>query len=250
MPTSTAPSALSLLPGERPEVTRAGVSAVGNPLPTHHPLEWGEAEALTLAYLGGDHQRQAVRTGYEATRAWFIEAASHARVLDASCHGLASGNDFLQYQILLANGEAFTLADALNNVVDLRGMRLLILSACQTSLVHRLGAPSEMRSLATGMLQAGADAVLAALWPVDDRATYLLMVRFVQEWFPTMQWEPPAAALARTQRWMCAVTWGELRAWVARELLPALTLDPQLVQRVTQITRGVRPGEEPHRPFQ
>ena len=104
-------------------------------------------------------------------RTWFIEAAEQASVLDVPCHGLASGDDFLQYQILLANGETFTLADALNHVVDLRGLRLLILSACQTSLVHRNAAPGEMRSLAVGMLQAGADAVLAALgrWMTGPR---------------------------------------------------------------------------------
>ena len=239
VPASTAPSALSLLPGDRRAAQRTGVRAVGNPLPTHQHLEWGEAEALTLAHLGGDHQRVAVRTGYGATREWFIETAGQAHVLDVSCHGLASGDDFLHYQILLANGEAFTLADALNNVVDLRGLRLLILSACQTSLVHRRSAPGEMRSLAVGMLQAGAEAVLAALWPVDDRATYLLMVRFAQEWFPTMDWEPPAAALGRAQRWMSTVTWRELHDWVARELLPALRLDPELVQQVTEVAKDV-----------
>ena len=225
LPASTAPSALSLLPGERTTAPRAGVSAVGNPLPTPQYLEWGEAQALTLAYLGGDYQRNAVRTGYEATRDWFIEAAGRARVLDASCHGLASGDDFLQYQILLANGEAFTLADALNHAVDLRGLRLLILSACQTSLVHRGGAPGEMRSLAVGMLQAGADAVLATLWPVDDRATYLLMVRFAREWFATMDWEPPAAALGRAQRWMSTPHLGRLaRLGRAR---PAASVEPR-----------------------
>jgi CHAT domain-containing protein/tetratricopeptide (TPR) repeat protein len=236
LPASMAPSALSLIPGTRPVARRSGVRAVGNPLPTPQHLEWGEAEALTLAYLGGDRERSAVRTGYEAVRAWFIEAAEQARVLDVPCHGLVSGDDFLQYQILLANGETFTLADALNHVVDLRGLRLLILSACQTSLVHRNAAPGEMRSLAVGMLQAGADAVLAALWPVDDRATYLLMVRFAQEWFPAMDREPPAAALGRAERWMSTVSWGELRDWIARDLLPALHVDPRLTEQVRQVT--------------
>jgi CHAT domain-containing protein len=59
------------------------------------------------------------------------------------------------------------------------------------------GARNEMRSLAAGMIQAGARAVLAALWSVDDQSTYLLMVRFAREWLPRMEQEPPTAALAR-----------------------------------------------------
>jgi CHAT domain-containing protein len=116
--------------------------------------------------------------------------------------------------------------------------------------VHRNAAPGEMRSLAVGMLQAGADAVLATLWPVDDRATYLLMVRFAQEWFPAMDWEPPAAALGRAERWMSTVSWGELQDWVARDLLPALHLDPHLTEQVGHVMeesalvlpRGLRLG--------
>jgi CHAT domain-containing protein len=63
------------------------------------------------------------------------------------------------------------------------------------------------------MLQAGADAVLASLWPMDDKATYLLIVRFAQEWFLIMQSEPPAAALARAQYWLRMVTNDELKKW-------------------------------------
>lgn len=81
-----------------------------------------------------------------------------------------------------------------------------------------------MRSLAAGMLQAGAEAVLAALWPVDDRATYLLITRFAQEWLPRMETEPPAAALARAQKWLRSVTNRELQVWQAVFLLMKLGL--------------------------
>ena len=81
------------------------------------------------------------------------------------------------------------------------------------------GARDEVRSLAVGMLQAGARAVLASLWSVDDKATYLLMVRFAQEWFPTMDQEPPAAALAQAQRWLRTITNRELQMWRATNIL-------------------------------
>ncbi len=61
--------------------------------------------------------------------------------------------------------------------------------------------------------------MLASLWPVDDKATYLLMVRFAQEWFPHMTQESPAAALARAQHWLRTVTNRALHTWEAA-LLP------------------------------
>jgi CHAT domain-containing protein len=122
----------------------------------------------------------------------------------------------LASRLLLANNESLTLGDMLSGAADLRGLRLLILSACQTAILDLRGARDEVRSLAAGMLQAGAQAVVGALWPVDDKATYLLMVRFFQEWLPTVASEPPGAALARAQRWLRTVTNRELRQWEAR----------------------------------
>jgi CHAT domain-containing protein len=118
-------------------------------------------------------------------------------VVDASCHGVFEARDFLRSRLVLAMGEELTLADLLSYQTDLRGLRLLVLSACQTALLDLQGARDEVYSLAAGMLQAGADAVLASLWSVDDKATYLLMMRLAQEWFPQMTRESPAAALAR-----------------------------------------------------
>ena len=142
--------------------------------------------------------------------------------MNASCHGIFDLHNFLRSRLILAHEEELTLADMLSDQVDLRGLRLLILSACQTAILDLQGARDEVRSLAAGMLQAGAAAILASLWSVDDRATYLLMVRFALEWFPRLQSEPPATALARAQQWLRTVTNHELLVWQA-------TLSPQPV---------------------
>ena len=89
----------------------------------------------------------------------------------------------------------------LSDQVDLRGLRLLILSACQTAILDLQGARDEVRSLAAGMLQAGAAAILASLWSVDDRATYLLMVRFALEWFPRID-----VSSLQPQHWLALST--------------------------------------------
>lgn len=63
------------------------------------------------------------------------------------------------------------------------------------------------------MLQSGAQAVLASLWPVSDYATYLLIVYFAQQWLPDMKSKSPATALAQAQEWLRRVTWREIQEW-------------------------------------
>ncbi len=216
LPTSLAPSARSLLGDKRGHDQRKGIYALGNPYPTQQELLWGEAEAFTLAELGAQHTNPTgVRVQWQATRDELLEALHTGYAVDASCHGSFDTHDFLRSRLILANDDELTLADMLSYQADLRGLRLLILSACQTAILDLQGARDEVRSLAAGMLQAGAAAVLAALWAVDDRATYLLMVRFAQEWFPSMQSEAPAAALGRAQQWLRTVTNSTLREWQA-----------------------------------
>ncbi len=223
LPTSMAPSARSLLRDVYPTASRTGIYALGNPYPTRQDLHWGEAEAFTLAELGSHFERTtSVKVQWQATRNWLIDALHTGHVVNASCHGVFDTRDFLRSRLILAHEEELTLADMLSYQADLRGLRLLILSACQTAILDLQGARDEVRSLAAGMLQAGSAAVLAALWAVDDRATYLLMVRFALEWFPHMNDEPPAAALARAQHWLRTVTNRALQA-------SQITMPPTLI---------------------
>ncbi|MEU5345635.1 CHAT domain-containing protein [Streptomyces sp. NPDC020766] len=190
---------------------RSGVYALGDPHPTHQQLRWSQAEALTVAALAGDPARARVHEA--ATRDWLVESLRKATVVVASCHGEFDSADFLNSRLLLARGRTLTLRDAQGDKVHLDGLRLLVLSACQTAVMNLRGALEEVRSLAAGMLRAGAQAVLAPLWAVDDRATYLLMVRFAQEWLPSMEGTDLAEALAKAQAWLRTVTYRELAAW-------------------------------------
>ena len=216
LPISIAPGVRALRQDERRVIPREGIYTLGNPYPTRQELRWSEAEAFTLALLG-DHieQSNGVKVQWQATRSWLIDVLRKGYVVDASCHGIFDTHDFLRSRLLLADAETLTLADMLSYQADLRGLRLFILSACQTAILDLQGAHGEIRSLAAGMLQAGAAAVLGTLWAVDDRATYILMVRFAQEWFPHMYEEPPAVALAKAQQWLRTVTNRELQHWQA-----------------------------------
>jgi CHAT domain-containing protein len=137
-------------------------------------------------------------------------------VVVASCHGVFDDRDFLRSQLILAHGKTLSLGQALAGEPGIAGLRLLILSACQTAVANLRGAAEEVRSLAVGMLQAGAEGVLGSLWPVDGRATYLLMTRFMHEWLPVMRQQEPARALARAQSWLRTATNRDLAAWMAQ----------------------------------
>ena len=62
------------------------------------------------------------------------------------------------------------------SLLNLRGLDLLVLSACQTGLGKVTG--DGVFGLQRGFKKAGAQTLLMSLWKVDDAATRLLMSRF------------------------------------------------------------------------
>jgi CHAT domain-containing protein len=149
-----------------------------------------------------------VYTLHEATKdrvirgleqAWFAELAVHGR-FDLESPGTS--------YILLSGGEAtpqaaqkITLDECLSHAIKLDQVRLLVLSACETSL-HDVFVANELLGRATGFLRAGVAGVIAALWTVDDRATYILMSRFARLYLDPSLNLSPAQALAQAQYWL------------------------------------------------
>ena len=73
--------------------------------------------------------------------------------------------------------------------------------------------PEEKLSLAHGLIEAGAASSIASTWPVDDRATMLLMIRFYELWSGGSI--STADALRAAQLWLRDTTDGAFRTYLA-----------------------------------
>lgn len=96
--------------------------------------------------------------------------------------------------------------------------RLAVLSACETAKRETRFLPDEAVGLPAGLLQAGVPGIVGTLWPVDDAAAALVVVRFFELHLGARDREPlgPAAALASAQRWLRGAGLDELEAQIAR----------------------------------
>ena len=94
-----------------------------------------------------------------------------------------------------------TLKDLLSlNLADNnQGIRLAILSACETGLPG-LDIIDEVVSLPIGLLQAGVAGIVASLWSVDEFSTILLLVKFYDTWRNHNQ--DASESLRQAQRWL------------------------------------------------
>jgi CHAT domain-containing protein len=155
----------------------------------------------------------------QATRSAVLAQLPHINVLHCSCHGNADLQEPLKSGLALTgDGESAVLT--LRDILDLKlaestngGIRLAILSACETGL-SGIEAIDEVISLPTGLLQAGVAGVAASLWSVSELSTYLLLTQFYELW--RTQHLPADQALRQAQIW--------LRDSTEKEIAPLLGL--------------------------
>jgi len=159
------------------------VLAFGDPKSELPPLPFARQEVETIRELLGD-ERCWRKVGAEATRTVLIEAgsgllgnaafdawhlATHAVFIRSAPHlsylQLAPGNG--------TDGRVFAF--------ELSGLkrvgRLIVASACRTALTHE-SRGDEVNGLLYSFIAAGAQAVVASLWPVADESTASLMKAF------------------------------------------------------------------------
>jgi CHAT domain-containing protein/Tfp pilus assembly protein PilF len=185
----------------RPARSGTGVLAFA---PRPDVLPGSTQEVAAIARLGGADAR--VLTGAAASEDAFRREAPGRRVLHLATYGVLNKQNPLFSFVDLAPGSG---QDGRLEVHEVFGLDLaadlVVLSACQTGLgsgsLADVPAGDDWVGLARAFLSAGAQHVVATLWPVEDRATAVLMERFYGAFGPGTD---PAMALARAQRALLA----------------------------------------------
>lgn len=157
-------------------------------------LEFADAEAEQLRA-----HASALLPHAQATLAGVSGACGGRSHIHFACHAFHDPLDSARSGLQLADG-TLTLGSILAPEVDLSAARLVTLSACETGLIDSRYAPDEFIGLPTAFLQGGACAVISTAWPVNDRATSLLMGRFYELHLDGRV--APTAALREAQLWL------------------------------------------------
>jgi CHAT domain-containing protein len=175
-------------------------------------------EIETALHCFGDRSTHLQHT--HATRATVLAKLPQHSVLHCACHGTANLDTPLNSGLVMSDG-LLTLRDifALKlNQQDSGGIRLAILSACETGLP---GAETidEVISLPTGLLQAGVAGVVASIWAVSDLSTMMLIAKFYEYWQSDKL--DIAQSLRQAQIWIRDTTNQEKATYLERQI-PAL----------------------------
>jgi len=147
---------------------------------------------------------------------------SKAAIVHFSCHGTANFTEPLNSGLLMSDG-LLTLKDLLAlNLAQDSGIRLAILSACETGLPG-LDNIDEVVSLPIGLLQAGVAGVISSLWSVDDASTMMLLTRFYDLW--RKDGLEPSIALREAQIWLRDTTAQEKKEMYSHFMFRKSTLN-------------------------
>ncbi|MBG1259553.1 CHAT domain-containing protein [Nostoc commune] len=155
------------------------VLAFGNPVPSEpQNLPGAETEVTKIKEILPDSE---VYINKEATLEKFRSQALRFDFLHLATHGCFQTEDCKQVDLknntLLFADKTLDIANAA--LLGLQGTQLITLSACQTAVNTKFNEVG-IAGVAYIFERAGAKAVMASLWAVEDEATQELMVDFYQ----------------------------------------------------------------------
>jgi CHAT domain-containing protein len=169
--------------GGAPAAGSEQVLLVANPafspreFPLLQPLAGAEEEVAAISRL---YPQREVVPGPAATRERLRRSFTGAGIIHFAGHAVFDDERPEQSYLVLAftgvpGSSRLTAAEV--GGMDLRGVRLVVLSACETLRSHG-GRSGGFTGLAGALLGAGAGGVIGSLWRVDDDQTRALMTEF------------------------------------------------------------------------
>jgi CHAT domain-containing protein len=155
-------------------VSEDGLLAIINPT-EDSALRWSWLEVETIRQL---FNQSVIMKGKEATREAVLNIESRYGYLHVASHGRFNWL-FASESGLQVSDDWIVISDILTRRWDLRGVRLVTLSACETSIFDvRSDSDDDIISFPGAFLLSGVPCVVGSLWAVDDLSTTLLMQRF------------------------------------------------------------------------
>jgi CHAT domain-containing protein len=176
-----------------PEETPAALLRAGGPGRLAHASE--EADVISEAAPWGTTM---VAKGFDATRETAMSPRiGEYQIVHFATHGfLDSEHPELSSLVLSKVDQHGVKMSGLLTFPDIYSLdlsaELIVLSACQTALGKEIKGEG-LVGLSHSFMSAGAKSVVASLWKVDDRATFVLMSDFYQSMLS--RGVPPVAAL-------------------------------------------------------
>jgi CHAT domain-containing protein/tetratricopeptide (TPR) repeat protein len=221
------PSAVALPAlAERDAGPNPGVVAFA-PYPDRLP-----ATRLELAAVASGRRAVRSRTGAAATESALRRALSEAGVVHVATHGVLNAQNPMFSRLELARQENGPSANdgrlEVHELLDLEiAAGLVFLSGCETGAgaAHSTAflEGEDYMTLAQAFLRAGANAVIATLWPVEDAGA----AAFADVFYRQLDAVGPAEALARAQRALLAdPRYGSPYHWAAFQLAGRMPADP------------------------
>lgn len=155
-------------------------------------------------------------------------------------HGIFEVKNPLKSGLVLGNQDRLTIQE-LQQLHSVANARLIVLSACQTSITefHRL--PNEAISIPSAFLAMGISAIVGSLWSVDDKSTSLLIREFYSNYMDRKK--SVAAALRDAQVWLRDITRAEIGEIFKRQ---ALQGDVDAAIAYSEFMLGGDPSEKPY----
>ncbi|HEX6160024.1 MAG TPA: CHAT domain-containing protein, partial [Thermoanaerobaculia bacterium] len=153
-----------------------GALVLGNPESPLGSLDQSELEAATVA----QHFGATAYVGERATEELLYRLDGSVDLLHIASHGTYDpAGPLFSYLSLAASGgrDGKLQVHEILSELDLRGVNLVVLSACLTGAGARSGG-DDVVGLTRAILYAGSPGVISTLWEVSDRASQLLMERF------------------------------------------------------------------------
>ena len=105
--------------------------------------------------------------------------------------------------------------------MDLRGLDLVVLSACQTGLGD-ISQGEGVFGLQRGFKKAGANSILMSLWEVNDEATQILMTQFYKNFVSGQSKRQSLQSAQRYLREYSAGKYNKPKYWAAFILLDGI----------------------------